>query len=675
MKPHFRIFSRAALLALFAGLGGAALIATPTVQAQAPAAPAPPSAQDFGREAAIRGVNLSPDGKRIVAITSTDGVTPLITIWRTDAMDQKPTYLGCGERNTCQSARFIKPDRLLVSVRQTITSGATKTHLFCAFVTDLTFNSVRNISGDEDQSACSGAGLVDDLPKDPKNILVQNRDGIYKLNVYTGARAKVYTNSDKFGGEQTDLNGEVRARQSVDFENGRVYIAQWIRNPKTNNWEEHFRWFAADREPVDILGFTDNPDIIYIRTNRGQDKYSIFEYNIQTRKMEPAFGIKLFDATGVVQSNAPGDYGRLLGFTYDAASNQTYWVDGKLDAMTKGLRAALGVKTVNVAWTDIATGEAAKFPTADGADVFLTNWSDDLSYAIVAKTGASQPTEYYLLHNGGLKLLGKQRPWFDTRMLGDTRLVQYPARDGMLIPGFLTLPKAEFYGKGPFPTIILPHGGPWARDEMGWDGTGWVQYFAARGYAVLQPQFRGSEGWGQKLWRAGDKEWGQKMQDDMDDGAKWLISQGLAAPDRIAMHGYSYGGYAAMAAAVRPNGIYQCSIAGAGVAELDYFRENLNQNPISRAFQRPTIDGLQPLDHVGEVSIPIFLYHGDRDQTVRIEESERFVAGLKRFNKPYRFTVLKDMGHQSNRWEAGQITQVLTEIESYLRTDCGPGGL
>ena len=635
----------------------------------------PPSAQDFSREAAVRGVNISPDGKRIAAIASADGVMPYIAIWNTANLSATPVRLNCGERRTCMSASFVKSNQLAVQVRQTLTVGSTKTHVFQLFFYDLDKNTWRNALGTTDQNG-PNAGVVSTLPKDPRRILITTGGDFYKLDLTTGAREKVFNGSDKFGGEQVDLNGEIRTRQSVDFQDGKVYIATWIRNPANNQWEEHFRYFAADREPVDIVGFTEDPNIIYISTNRGRDKTAIYEYDIAARKtLEVLFEIKLFDASGVIQSQAAGDYGRLLGFSYDGENGRDYWVDEKLGSIAKGLRKALGVTTVPVQWTDIASGEKSRYSTADGADVDLTDWSDDLKYMIVAKSGPSQPPEYYLLTDGGtLTLLGKSRPWMNTAALGDTRLVQYPARDGLIIPAFLTTPKKELHGPGPYPTIILPHGGPWARDSMGWDGSGWVQYFAARGYVVLQPQFRGSQGWGQKLWRAGDAEWGQKMQDDKDDGAKWLIAQGIAAPDRIAMHGYSYGGYSAMAAAVRPNGLYQCSVAGAGVASIEKFREIVNSR-ILRELQRPTINGLSPFDRASEVSIPIFLYHGDRDVTVPISESERFVAVLKATDKPYRYLEIKDMGHQSNRWEAGQVAEVLTAVESYLTTECGPGGL
>jgi len=672
VTPQFRSLCLAAAIAVF-GLAFAA-----PGQAQAPA-PTPPSGEDFGREAAIQRVSIAPDGKHIVALVSPDGQNTYVSIWRTDAMDKPPVNLSCGERSQCVGAFFVKSDRIGVRVRQTITSGADRTHLFRFFTTDLQGKVWRNALGTTDQTAGPNAGVVSLLPRDPTNILIQSYEdyNFYKLDLYSGARRKVATGSDKFSGEQVDLQGEIRARQSFDFENGKVYIAQWIRNPANDQWEEHFRWFAADREPKEIVGFSTDPNIVYVRTNAGRDKAAIYEYDIAARKfLDPIFEIKLFDAAGVIQSDSPDSFGQILGFSYEGEANKDYWVDPKMASIAKGLRQALGITTVPVQWTDIATGEKTRFSTADGADVQITGWSDDMREVIVVKSGPRQPPEYYLLTDGAkLTKLGSSRPWLNTATLGDTRLVQYAARDGLVVPGFLTTPRKEIYGAGPYPTIILPHGGPWGRDSLSWDPSGWTQYFAARGYAVLQPQFRGSQDWGQKLWRAGDAEWGQKMQDDMDDGAKWLIAQGIAAPDRIAMHGYSFGGYSAMVASVRPGGIYQCAVAGAGVASIDRFRELVNQSRIGREFQRPTILGLSPIDHGADVSIPIFLYHGDRDTTVPIGESERFVAALKANNKPYKYMPIKDMGHQYVVWEPGQAAMVLRAIDDYLRTDCGPGGL
>ena len=192
---------------------------------------------------------------------------------------------------------------------------------------------------------------------------------------------------------------------------------------------------------------------------------------------------------------------------------------------------------------------------------------------------------------------------------------------------------------------------------------------------VIQPQFRGSVGWGEKLARAGDAQWGKTMQDDNDDAAKWLVAQGYADKNRMALFGYSYGGYTGYLAAIRPNGLYQCSVAGAGVAQIKRFQGETYDNRFLRELQRPTIDGVDPLSNVDKVSIPIFVYHGDRDQVVVIEESRKFVAALKAAGKPHRYLELPDMGHTFNTWGPKDGETQLLEIEKFFKTDCKPGGL
>ena len=192
---------------------------------------------------------------------------------------------------------------------------------------------------------------------------------------------------------------------------------------------------------------------------------------------------------------------------------------------------------------------------------------------------------------------------------------------------------------------------------------------------MLQPQFRGSEGWGQRLWRAGDREWGGKMQDDLDDGVRYLIDQGVAAPDRVAIHGYSYGGYASMMAAVRPNGLYQCAVAGAGPATIDLFKKGTFNSRFLREFQHPTAEGQDPLRRVSEVSIPVYLYSGDRDTNVIPSESRSFAAALERAGKQVQLRILPDMEHTLNTWTPANTEAILTTTETFFKEKCGPDGL
>jgi dipeptidyl aminopeptidase/acylaminoacyl peptidase len=684
------VIVRNLLLICAIGLGVAA---APMVgNADAPPAAALPSARDFARMPGIDSVSISPDGKHIAALRSLDGQTAEIAIWSTDALDQPPTVLGSIPQLRIMGVEFAKNDRLLVTARQLFEIGDTRGHLFKLFVTDLNGSSWKpalpesndpRLSADERMFIqLASPSLLDDLPRDPRHILVidQSFDGqgdVYKTDVYTGAAERVMRGSEKYGQLETDLNGEIRVRHHVDFDNGKVYVATDIRPAGGGEWVEHFRTYAKDRQGIDVLGFTTDPNIAYVSVDKDRDKVAIYEYDIAQKKLlEPVFEHKLFEARGRIVSHDPADYGRLLGFRYGAERTKTYWVDENLAALEKGIQQALGVSPTTVAWTDPGTGRTANIAVESSFGAHIVGWSDDRSRVVVEKSGPNQPPEYYLLSGGTkLTLLGRSRPQIKRETLGESRLVEYTARDGLVIPALLHTPPKSLYGPGPYPAIVEPHGGPWGRDELDWDISGWTKYFTSRGFVVIQPQFRGSEGWGQKLWRAGDAEWGQKMQDDNDDAAKWLVAQGLAAPNRIALFGYSYGGYAGFAAAIRPNGLYQCSIAGAGVADIRNFQGETFDDRFLREYQRPAIGGLNVLEHAKEVSIPIFVYNGDRDRTVKPSESHHFVSALKAAGKPYKYLEIKDMGHQYITMNPADLELQLVEIEKFLKTECKPGGI
>ncbi|USQ93945.1 alpha/beta hydrolase family protein [Caulobacter sp. RL271] len=678
-EAQVRIYSRASWLAVLSV--GLALMTT--LAAPRPALAAPPSARDFTRYAALSDVAMSPDGQHIAGLISTDGEERLLGVWKT-AHPEQPPFVIASRHMRLMSVRFVKNDRLAVVVQQTITVGSYKGHLSQLYITDLkgenwntALPKARTTTDDAELAQRTGVPMIlSRLPADPRHILVMDTNGdgagdVYRADVYSGGAELVERGSEKFDRLQADAKGQIRAKVQLDYEDGKAVYVQWIRNPK-GDWEPHFRSFFKDRNLFGVVGFSDDPNIVYVAgTQPGADKSGIYLYDVTARKiLEPAFEHKLFDADGVVQDAS----GQLMGFTYSGPNNGIYWIEPKLAGLDKGVRAALGLKTTPVAWTDPGTGQKARIGVADGADLSVASWSDDHSAIIVEKSGPREPGEFYLFTaDGKLSLLGKARPWIKAEALGDTRLVQYAARDGLIIPAFLTTPPASA-GPGPYPAIVLPHGGPWARDWLQWDFGGWTQYFASRGYAVLQPQFRGSEGWGRKLWTAGDSEWGQKMQDDKDDGAKWLIDQKIADPRRIAMFGYSYGGYSALAASIRPNGLYQCAVSGAGGSLAD-MKHVTAESRTMREYQRPFVGGLDAIKNAKDAKIPIFLYHGERDTNVDIKESRSFIAGLKAANKPYKWLEIKDMGHSYDTMTPAMLETQLVEIEKFFGSECKPGGL
>ncbi|HEX8570859.1 MAG TPA: prolyl oligopeptidase family serine peptidase [Caulobacteraceae bacterium] len=664
----------------------ASALAVLAIASPAAAAPKVPTAAELFREPVLSSVRISPDGKHIAAVTSPDGKKKYISVWRTDGLNKPPTIIGSTVMEI-ENVRFIKNDRLLVSTSRPFVYNATKTYINKNYITDLAGkdwsavlpekSAARQSEEDQFVAAVSNAGLLNDLPLDRDNILIVSsargtNGNIYLRNVYTGALQLVQQGSDKWQ-YQSDDRGELRVRYNVDFDNGAVYRGTWLKHPDTGEWQEHFRTYARDREGENVVGFTPDKHIVYVRSNREADKGVIKEYDIRARKfLETAFQHKLFEAGGALTSQHSSDFGQPIGFSYQGPEgNEVYWVDPRLDALDKSLDAAMGVKKASADWIDTASGQRAKVQYADGADAYISALSDDRKTGIIVKAGSSQPTEYFLWREGQTVVpIGRAEPYLVNAALGQAKLVQYKARDGLMIPAILTLPDKSVYGDGPYPTIINPHGGPWGRDGL--LGDPWQRFFSSQGYAVLQPQFRGSTGWGQKLWRAGDAEWGQKMQDDKDDGARWLIEQKIADPNRIAMHGFSYGGYAAIAAAIRPNGLYQCAIAGAP-GEIEEFKRDTRNGRWTREAQNSTARGLNLMANIDKASIPVFVYQGDRDQIVEEKIGRAYGEKLRSAGKPSKYMLVKDMDHGFP--DPDHYVQTMTEIQNYLKKDCGPGGL
>ena len=643
-----------------------------------------PAAESFARRPAITSVVMSPDGARLAAVISPDGQQRLIAVWGADDLTDAPYLIGSDPSSEVQSVSFLKNDRLLVTTQQLIdhnpfTGRTERSYGYRSQILDLEGKPIRTslrFDGlNQAQQAFVGIGsLVSSLPRDSENVLVRapTTGDIYRLNLYSGRFQRVERGSTRFSSPQADLSGEIRARQNFDFDSGSAYIGVWLKNVVTQRFDEHFRWFARDRKPISIAAFTTEPEIVLVQSSVDRDHAAVFEYDLEERALgEIAFAHPFFDATGVVLSRAERDYGEILGFRYHADRDRVFWVDPVLSETEQQLRAALGVRMSDLEWTDIDSGNTAVLEIPDGADVEITSWSDDRTRMVVRRSGGSAPPEYHVLIDGRLQFLGRAYPELQDAPLGDVRLVQYEARDGLMIPAILTTPNEEIHGPGPWPSIVTPHGGPWARDDLDWDVSGWTQYFAARGYAVLQPQFRGSQGWGQRLWRAGDREWGRAMQDDKDDGVRWMIDQGIADPGRVAMHGYSYGGYASMMAAARNNGLYRCVAAGAGPATIDMFKKGTYNSRFLREFQHPTADGEDPLAHVNKISIPVLLYTGDRDTNVLPAESEAFATALRRAGKQVELRILPDMEHTLNTWTPENFAAILRSVEDFMRDTCG----
>ncbi len=671
-----------------------AALCCPLASAQPGTTITAPSVEQLAAFPALSSLSVSPDGRHIAALQA-DGEDRVIVVWRTDALDQAPTRIGSG-RMKFNSVSFIKNGLLAVSLWQPYelrTDRVTRTFVSKFFITDIEGKQWKEpllqtraaSRAEELRQALSNASVLDTLPNDTDHILVVSGSGsnsgdVFKVNLRDYSALSVQKTEERVAGYVTDLNGELRSRTRADTDGVGAYIATEFRQPGSSQWEEHFRSHVRNRDVTQVIGFADDPNIAFMLSNVGRDKAVIYEYDIAARQQkEILFENRVFNANNILINRQRGieglPFGQIMALGYAGpAGDDLIWTSPQLQAIDQALRPALGIESSALEVVDTATGQRATIPYDTQLSYRLVSHSSDLKTLIVARSGPGQPPEYFMLHNGQLTLLAKSYPQLDNRALGQTRLTYYKARDGLDIPALLTTPNEQLCGPAPWPAVVHPHGGPWARDALGFDGSMWVPLMASRCMAVLQPQFRGSADWGRRLWMAGDAQWGQAMQDDKDDGARWMIENNIAQPQRIAMFGFSYGGYSAFAAAIRPNGLYKCAIAGAGVSDIKKIWARFYTNPFFRQAQAPTVDGLNPLDQAAQISIPLMVFHGDRDQVVPIEQSQWFVDRARQAGHEVQWHPIADYAH-GPAWTRQVMAQQLGVIDDYLRSGCGGGGL
>jgi len=306
-------------------------------------------------------------------------------------------------------------------------------------------------------------------------------------------------------------------------------------------------------------------------------------------------------------------------------------------------------------------------------------WTPDFGRILVQTGGNNDSGTWFLVdtERGQSTVIGKMRPQIAPHQVGPISTVNYTAQDGLELEAVLTLPPGR-EARG-LPVVVLPHGGPRAHDDANFDW--WAQAFASRGYAVLQPNFRGSTEHGDEFLHAGDGEWGKKMQSDLSDGLAHLAEQGIVDPNRACIMGASYGGYAALAGVTLQQGLYRCAVSIAGVSDLDlFFSREYRESGNSKETREGWLEMMGPRSDLGAVSprrfaeradAPILLIHGRDDTVVPYEQSTRMADSLRDAGKPVEFVELPGEDHWLSR--ASTRLQMLKEAVAFVEQHNPPG--
>lgn len=634
----------------------------------------------------IQSVSMSSDGRTIVAVLGKPGAEEFETLlasWDLDNLEKGPTVTASGDRMKFVSAAALKAGRVFVFARQEWTgelagcgegkqSGATRTFVSKTYLTDTSHqdfaeafaDNTRKLGISEQTQRClelaGTARLVHPLPLDPSNVIVAQldqasfQDRYYLYDLKTNDTKLLFRASGRTSpGLFNPRTGELLTQTQLEPVGGDFEQRILIRNPASGQFEVHepLTTKLSERYTLDFVGVDDATGKYYVLTDLFSDKVQARLYDPVARKFddEPLLAHPQFSISRLIFGMHPSDFNRVLGFTVAAMEPETTWVDPTLRAIHEGLKKA--------------------FP---GQTVSIISFTDDRKRVLFATESPRHPPTYHLLVEGNRVVkLGQERSGVDPADIGEQRWVTYKARDGMTIPAILDLPAGWTKEQGPLPAVIHPHGGPWARDFGGWDPSGWVPFFTSRGYAVLRPQYRGSAGLGRNLWLAGDAEWGQKMQDDKDDGAAWLVKEGIADPKRLVIFGYSYGGFAAAAATVRPASPYRCAISGAPVTDLARLGVRWGESRLQRILQGRTVKGMDPMRHTAQANIPVLLFVGDRDVRTPAFHARDFYEGVKG-KVPAKFELIPDMPH-SMPWYPRHQKVMLGLIERFLAEECGLG--
>ncbi len=588
---------------------------------------------------------LSPDGRKIAYLAPSNGV---LAIWVRTVGASDDRVVASDPKRPIRNVSW-QPDSAHVLFTQD-TAGDENFHIFQTNVatlatTDLTpYLKVRAEIADLDDRF-PNVMLVTMNKRDPKLF------DIWRVNLTTRQATIDTQNPGTVSNWIADNQLRVRGAQTQNADGSSDLL---VRDAPQAPWR-NLAHFSADDGMPNAQAFSADDSAIYVTTAADANAARLVSYDVKTGARTTIYEDPTYDVNGVL-----------------------------VDPVTRKL-IAVGIERDRNEWQVLDPAYAAEFDALRAlhpGDYGFTSISADGSKAVVAYNVDDGPVSFYQFDRNTMKgtFLFVNRPELQQYTLAPMKPIAYAASDGLTIHGYLTLPVGIEAKK--LPAIVLVHGGPWGRDSWGYSGL--VQWLANRGYAVLQPNFRGSTGYGKAFLNAGDRQWAGTMHQDVVDARNWLVSQGIADPKKIAAFGGSYGGYATLAALAFSPDAFAAGVDVCGPSNLNTLLTSIPPywETLRAVFARRMgdskefLDAQSPLFKANQIRVPLLIGQGANDPRVNERESDQIVAVMRKNGQPVVYVVFPDEGHGFARPENNRRFNAVTEafLGQYLGGRVEPAG-
>jgi dipeptidyl aminopeptidase/acylaminoacyl peptidase len=658
---------RASAQALVATLFAAVLSAA-ALPAAAQSKPSEIPVETFFKRADLSNMVLSPDGKHVAALKNFKGRENIVVV---SLADRKPFVITSFENFDVVDFRWINNKRVFFRVAE-IRDVLGNIRYQGTYAIDIDGQNLRNLS-DAGRAIKQGTMRVNNvLPlarplgepdSDDMYIGMYTRyDGmdVYRMDTRTGRTkesltldAPAYTN-----GFVLDWKRVPRIAFTTDDRAGKNAV--WYRETKESPWVELMSWgMGSAVEQIRPIAFNADNKTLFIASNIGRDKAAIYTYDPATKKIgDLVFEHPNIDIWGGLRFDPNTQKLIGIGFNYDKP--EIIWIDPEYKKVQAQVDAALP-KTINA----------------------LNRGQDDPNRFVIFSWSDTDPGKFYLLTRTpktSMEELLPARPDLKPELMAPRKFIKYKARDGLEIAAWLTLPKGE--GKN-LPLVVNIHGGPWARVYGGYDwGRPEAEFLASRGYAVLEPEPRGSTGFGRKAMQASYKMWGQSMQDDITDGALHLVKEGIVDKGRMCLYGASYGGYATLQGLVREPDLFRCGISFVAVTDLVEFltSNESDTNMMTRvdlqsevmwpqvgdpSKDRAMLVANSPAMNARKIKAPVLLAMGQIDIRVPLEHGRRMRSAMEEAGVKHEYLVYAGEGHGWNKDE--NVYDWYKRVEAFLK--------